>query len=680
MNNAFLYGYYDFRQSAKCQTANIILLVLAGLLTSVTLVKFLASIRFGPKPFPAMQDKFVVCQVPVYTEGEDDMRLAIDSLTNLEYDNRRKLLVLICDGMITGEGNDRPTPEIVLDVLGVDETRVNAKSCAYHAIAEGSRELNYAKVYSGLYEHEGDIVPYICIVKEGAPGEMRPGNRGKRDSQLILMNFFNRVHYADPMCPLDLEIFHHMNNIIGIEPERFDYLLTVDADTKVHKESLNRMIAACVADNNISAVCGETAIQNEKQSLSTMVQVYEYFISHHLTKAFESLFGSVTCLPGCFSLYRLRSAKRSKPLLMSSEIIRDYSLRHVDTLHKKNLFSLGEDRYLTTLMSKHFAKMKTKFIADAKCETRVPAEFSVLLSQRRRWINSTVHNLAELLYLPTLCGFCLLSMRGIVFIDLVGTLLLPSVVIYLVYLIYVIASKTSPLPLISIVLICAVYGLQGLVFILHRRWQHIFWMIVYLAAYPFHSFILPIYSFWYMDDFSWGNTRVVIDESKGKRVVIQDDQDVYDPRTVPFETWESYATRKGFPGRERAIVFDVKKGRIVREVYEDPTHYVNWEKNMDPDPVDGEYDLRDSQPPDLKGHRRASSVNTLQVPTDTFDAGTAAQIRATIEQVLATCDLSTTTGVELRSRVGEMLGLDLSGATAEAVDALIDLELEKLDE
>jgi chitin synthase len=29
-----------------------------------------------------------------------------------------------------------------------------------------------------------------------------------------------------------------------------------------------------------------------------MIQVYEYYISHHLAKAFESLFGSVTCLPG----------------------------------------------------------------------------------------------------------------------------------------------------------------------------------------------------------------------------------------------------------------------------------------------------------------------------------------------------------------------------------------------
>jgi chitin synthase len=84
------------------------------------------------------------------------------------------------------------------------------------------------------------------------------------------------------------------------------------------------------------------------------------------------------------------------------------------------LFSLGEDRYLTTLMAKYFPKMKFTFVPDAYAQTAVPDEFSVLLSQRRRWINSTVHNLAELLRLNNMCGFCLFSMRGVVFVDLIG--------------------------------------------------------------------------------------------------------------------------------------------------------------------------------------------------------------------------------------------------------------------
>lgn len=153
-----------------------------------------------------------------------------------------------------------------------------------------------------------------------------------------------------------------------------------------------------------------------------MIQVYEYYISHHLSKAFESLFGSVSCLPGCFSLYRVRTADKGRPIIISNRIIDEYAECNVDTLHKKNLFSLGEDRFLTTLLLKHFPTFKTKFIPDAVAHTMAPESWRVLFSQRRRWINSTVHNLLELVILPELCGFCCFSMRFFVFIDLLGTI------------------------------------------------------------------------------------------------------------------------------------------------------------------------------------------------------------------------------------------------------------------
>ena len=62
-----------------------------------------------------------------------------------------------------------------------------------------------------------------------------------------------------------------------------------------------------------------------------------------MVKAFESLSGSVTCLPGCFTLYRLRTPDTHKPLLISTLLIVDYSENRVDTLHMKNLLHLGED-------------------------------------------------------------------------------------------------------------------------------------------------------------------------------------------------------------------------------------------------------------------------------------------------------------------------------------------------
>ena len=250
-------------------------------------------------------------------------------------------------------------------------------------------------------------------------------------------------------------------------------------------------------------LCGETEIANEKDTWVTMIQVYEYFISHHLSKAFESLFNTVTCLPGCFCLYRLRSAAKNTPLLVSNGVLQDYSENAVDTLHLKNLLHLGEDRYLTTLMLKHFPSMRTCFTNDAKCKTSAPERWKVLLSQRRRWINSTVHNLFELVWLEQLCGFCCFSMRFIVLIDLIATFIQPATVLYVFYLIYAVSTGTENFPILSICLIAAVYGLQIIIFVIKREWQHIFWMLIYILALPIFSLWIPCYAFWHFDDFSW---------------------------------------------------------------------------------------------------------------------------------------------------------------------------------
>lgn len=249
-----------------------------------------------------------------------------------------------------------------------------------------------------------------------------------------------------------------------------------------------------------------------------------------------------------FSMYRLRTADRGKPLIISDDVIRDYSDCNVDTLHKKNLLSLGEDRYLTTLMTKYFPHMSYKFIPDAYCQTAAPEKWSVLLSQRRRWINSTIHNLVELMFIPEMCGFCCFSMRFIVFIDLFGTVILPATCVYLGWLLYTVITRTGPFPLISIIMLAAVYGLQALIFILKRQWQHIGWMIIYILAFPIYSFVLPIYSFWNQDNFSWGNTRIVIGES-GKKQVVAVDEEGFDPRSVPLQRWDDYALINNLPGR-----------------------------------------------------------------------------------------------------------------------------------
>ncbi|OAQ24140.1 glycosyltransferase family 2 protein [Linnemannia elongata AG-77] len=542
LDQVFYVGKVDYRKSFQCQFTNYMLLSTSVVLVSVIAIKFLAALQLGSVRVPEEHDKFVIVQIPCYTEDEDSLRKTIDSITSLRYDDKRKLLFIICDGMIIGSGNDLPTPRIVLNILGHDPS-LDPEPLAFKSIGDGSKQMNMGKIYSGLYEHEGHVVPYIVVSKVGKPSERsRPGNRGKRDSQIILMKFLNKVHFDSPMCPLELEIYHQMKNVIGVNPSFYEYILQVDADTEVMPDALNRLISCMIHDGKIIGLCGETQLGNEENSWTTMIQVYEYYISHHLAKAFESLFGSVTCLPGCFCMYRVRTVAKSLPLIISSKVIEEYSDNQVDTLHKKNLLSLGEDRYLTTLMMKHFPQYKMTFTPDATCKTVAPDRWSVLLSQRRRWINSTIHNLAELMFLPEMCGFCCFSMRFVVFLDLFGTLTLPASVIYLVYLIVIVATGMETLPQISLILLGAVYGLQALIFIIKRQWQHIGWMFIYILAIPLFSFFIPVYSFWHFDDFSWGNTRMVVGEtgSAKKVVILGDDEEPFDEKMIPMKKWSVY--------------------------------------------------------------------------------------------------------------------------------------------
>jgi chitin synthase len=281
LNNVFFVGTTDPRQSPRCQVNNYLLLSFTVIICVTILVKFLAALQLGTKRNPSRQEKYVICQVPAYTEGEDQLRKALDSLTFLNYDDKKKLLFIICDGTITGSGNQGvPTYKIVLDILGVDP-KIDPPALPFKSVAEGMDQLNFAKVYSGLYEFEGHVVPYLVVHKCGRPNEtIRPGNRGKRDSQILLLNFLNRCHFSTPMTPLELEIYHQIANVIGINPRMYEYLLTVDADTEVTEESLNRLVACCANDGKVVGICGETSLQNEERSWWTMIQ------ARHLTRRF----------------------------------------------------------------------------------------------------------------------------------------------------------------------------------------------------------------------------------------------------------------------------------------------------------------------------------------------------------------------------------------------------------
>lgn len=57
------------------------------------------------------------------------------------------------------------------------------------------------------------------------------------------------------MNPLELEIYHQIKNVIGVNPTFYEYLFMVDADTTVDPFSLNRLVSAYVSPALIFHPC-----------------------------------------------------------------------------------------------------------------------------------------------------------------------------------------------------------------------------------------------------------------------------------------------------------------------------------------------------------------------------------------------------------------------------------------
>lgn len=211
-------------------------------------------------------------------------------------------------------------------------------------------------------------------------------------------------------------------------------------------------------------------------------------------------------------------------------------------------------------MLKTFPRRKQIFVPQAVCKTIVPDSFKVLLSQRRRWINSTVHNLMELFLVRDLCGtFCfsmqvLLSdcnadVQFVVFIELVGTCVLPAAIGFTIYVI-VIAIVRRPVPIIPLCLLGLILGLPAVLIVLTaKRWSYVGWMLVYLLSLIIWNFVLPIYAFWNFDDFTWykklfqtliirGDTRRVEGESKGG--ALGEDGGEFDSSQIVMKRWAEF--------------------------------------------------------------------------------------------------------------------------------------------
>jgi hyaluronan synthase len=84
---------------------------------------------------------------------------------------------------------------------------------------------------------------------------------------------------------------------------RGEFIVCVDSDTFVFPNSLHKLLQG-FRDPTVGGISGHCDVENASTNTLTMMQDVRYYFSYKIMKAAESVFGTVSCLPGCFSAYR----------------------------------------------------------------------------------------------------------------------------------------------------------------------------------------------------------------------------------------------------------------------------------------------------------------------------------------------------------------------------------------
>lgn len=157
----------------------------------------------------------------------------------------------------------------------------------------------------------------------------------------------------------------------GVTMARGEIIVFVDSDTFLLKDALLQIVCG-FEDPTLGASAGYTGVENSTTNMLTGMQEVRYYVSNRLLKSSESIFGCVTCCPGCLSAYR-----------------RAYLMEILDAwLHQTFLglpATFGDDRSLTNYILR---KYRVIYNDRAVASTLVPETWRKYLLQQLRWKKS----------------------------------------------------------------------------------------------------------------------------------------------------------------------------------------------------------------------------------------------------------------------------------------------------
>ena len=213
------------------------------------------------------------------------------------------------------------------------------------------------------FNEEASILQTLqSLARQGYPGEM----------EAIVIDDGSADGTAAQVASLDhpwLRLLRQSENLgksaalnRGLAEARFGLIITLDADSSLHKNALRNLVERYLSDPpGTRAVAGTMLVGNSRDTWITKAQEWDYFHGIAAIKRMQSLFHGTLVAQGAFSIYD----------------------RHAIEDVGGWAECVGEDIVLTWAMLSR--GWRVGYAEDACCFTNAPAGLRGFIGQRRRW-------------------------------------------------------------------------------------------------------------------------------------------------------------------------------------------------------------------------------------------------------------------------------------------------------
>ena len=159
---------------------------------------------------------------------------------------------------------------------------------------------------------------------------------------------------------------------------RGEFMVCVDSDTFIFPGSLHKLMQGFV-DPAVGGISGHCDVENASVNLLTRMQDVRYYFSYKIMKAAESVFGTVSCLPGCFSAYRRVCVLHVLDEWLNATVMGSHG-------------NFADDRSLTNRILKDY---KILYDDEALATTIAPENWSQYTRQQARWMRSFLREIVK---------------------------------------------------------------------------------------------------------------------------------------------------------------------------------------------------------------------------------------------------------------------------------------------